>query len=341
MFFISVSIRLFGYPASLNGIGVPFPLSSEMSNPCETQINCPLDKNNKNSVENFKIGVPLDGVLALVIPQGETVKLVVEVNAVDALTNEEEKLGVIDEMNFSIIEADHEAVVNDIQKTTLLGRCNDREIVKLPVADLSSNRISVRSFEQDEIRFRVKFHVIEDFVRRSFGSPELTASLDGNSVEIDEKSKYPCSLNNSSSQGSMKSRLTCGFKTISKLKNRENRLYTIDLLKSSLVISDNKPDSVLRIRLQGNRKRAYAEFEMKLGYFLNAEVFDEILVQEPKITETVKTSRGKRWSYDIDEYNRHLKLKVQQNTHFSSSTASKRINVIIYAVGVFLTSFHI
>lgn len=96
----------------------------------------------------------MDGVLALVIPQGETVKLVVEVNAVDALTNEEEKLGVIDEMNFSIIEADHEAVVNDIQKTTLLGRCNDREIVKLPVADLSSNRISVRSFEQDEIRFQ-------------------------------------------------------------------------------------------------------------------------------------------------------------------------------------------
>ena len=187
----------------------------------------------------------------------------------------------------------------------------------------------------------MKFHVIEDFVRRSFGSPELTASLDGNSVEIDEESRYPCSLNHSSNQDSMKSRFTCGFETISKLKKRENRLYTIDLLKSSLVISGEKPNSVLRIRLQGNRKRAYAEFEMKLGYFLNAEVFDEILVQEPKITETVKTSRGKRWSYDIDEYNRHLKLKVQQNTHFSSSTASKRINVIIYAVGVFLTSFHI
>ena len=300
-------IRLFGYPKSLNGVGVPFPLSTEMANPCLTQINCPFDKNNRQ-IQKFDIAVPLDGVLSLIIPKGEDVIIVVELYGVDMLTNEEENLGTLNEMNFSILEEDNELVLRDEQKIVEKGsECNDRVFEKLPVEDFSSRRVNFREMENGMDFVLLKFHVIEDFDRKSFGKPELSMKIDGDKVFIPEKYKYPCG------------RTTCKFEQISKHENKVNRLYSIKIPK---VILNQISGEILTIKLQGAKKRAYAEIQMSLDHFLGEKQAMKTKDSQQKIIRKMKTpgsAREKRWNYDINEYNNHINQKIKQNQVFSSS----------------------
>lgn len=327
----SLKVGITAYPNSLNGVGVPFPLGSKLSNPCtapdKTKLICPMNKP-QEYVYEFYVEISVTGVLAMVIPQGEKLTAKLTISGVDEDSGSHIELGDITGITLAVLDKDDEAVTGSVLKARGEPSCNDREALgELLVTDHSSRRVEFRRFETDQQNpdeALIYFHVTEDEARRSFGNPALSMSLNDQTVDVPTQFEYPCE------QETADVKQTCQFNQLRELdEGRALREYKIRFNKNIDLLKDASGDSIITLRFKGVNRRAKGEISMKLDHY---GLDKEVLATTPVIIHTNSkkkaNNKSKRWAYSMEDYQEKI-------TEVVNGSSAMRISIAVALLALF------
>merc|ERR1712150_31868 len=307
-------------------IGYPVDTGDPCKNPEVSQLSCPLDKG-QNHVYKLMVRIALKGLLAAAIPKGETLTAKLIISGVDAFTGEERVVGEINNITMGVIDENDENVVHNRIKPRNLPVCNDRAPLEKSIfVDESSRRVKFKQYRVDddseygELQFTVK----ENITRRSLGRPELEITVNDEPLLIPEVHRFPCGQD------------TCEFVDDEETTDKYQTIrdYKIRFNKNSALIkaSENR-DSIVVIKLKGEKRRAHAEVQMPLWYYLGekSDSDPETVPQTTTAPVAKKSKRENRWEYNIQSY----QANIQQKS-YSSSTATAMFTLATLLFSIFI-----
>jgi len=338
---LTISVR--ACPQSIKPTCIPYPVST--GNACDTSrsmLDCPLNKN-QDHVYSILVEIGITGVLAMVIPEGETLEAKLVISGTDYFTREETVVGTIHGIKMAVLNENDENVLKNQVKTRGLPVCNDQKtILANEISDESSKRIVFEKYQldQDDADYGVlHFNVKEKSNRRSFGSPVLEMKIDGNVVEIPDDLKYPCADDQTG-----ENKQTCEFSSLDDtvfneygdLSGQSVRGYKIRFHRNVPSLPENlSDDSIVSLKFQGENRRAWAEVSMPLSVYTSGDeeksnVIEIIGESEPSVkkyksdgqsSKQVDKSRKERWTYNIKQYQSHIlqQYKTSASTGIYSS----------------------
>lgn len=327
--FDTLNLQVKACPNSLNGvcIGYPVDTGNPCTNPDVSLLECPLNKG-QDHIYNLKVRIALKGLLAAVIPEGETLTAKLIINGVDSFTGEERKVATISEITMGVLNENDENVVKNQIKPRAVPVCNDRPALPKSIfVDESSRRVKFKKYTvQDSTYSELHFTVKENETRRSLGRPELEITVNDDKLQIPEEQRFPCGED------------TCEFIDNSEktADDQSIRDYKIRFNKhSGLISSDQDRNSLVKIKLKGEKRRAHAEVQMPLWYYLGEESSEEVVSTIQSHTATTlapkKSKRENRWEYNIQSYQTHIQQKST-----SSSTATTMFTLVTLLFSIFI-----
>jgi len=310
-------------------------------------LECPLNKN-QDHVYSILVEIGITGVLAMVIPEGETLEAKLVISGTDYFTREETVVGTIHGIKMAVLNENDENVVNKQVKTRRLPVCNDRKaLLANKISDESSKRVIFEKYQldQDDSDYGVlHFNVKEKWDRRSFGSPVLEMKIDGQTVEIPDDLKYPCAEDQNGEK-----KQTCEFSSLDETAFNKNGVESGQSVRGYKIrFHRNVPslpkklsdDSIISLKFQGENRRAWAEVSMPLSVYTSGNEKSDVLemigesepsVKKVKSGQSSQQSRKERWTYNIKQYQNH----ISQQYKTSSSTGVCFSIFVIFIVQFF------
>lgn len=339
-------------PESIKPTCIPYPVSTAFpcDNPEKSMLDCPLNEN-QDHVYSILVEIGITGVLAMVIPEGETLEAKLVLSGTDYFTREEKVVGTIHGIKMAVLNENDENVIKNQVKTRGLPVCNDQKtLLENKISDESSKRITFEKYQldQDDSDYGVlHFNVKEKWNRRSFGSPVLEMKINGRSVIIPDDLKYPCGEDETG-----KKKQTCEFSSLDETVFNENggdsgqsvRGYKIRFHRNVPSLPKNLgDDSIVSLKFQGENRRAWAEVSMPLSVYITGDEKSEVIKiigesqpsfkhhKSEKSSQQVDKSRKERWTYSIKQYQNH----ITQQYKTSASTGIYSSVLVIFIVQFF------
>lgn len=363
--FDSISVSLSVETSSVKGMKIPFGIGNS-AQPCDHPdefpgLRCPLDKG-QNRVYSTHLSIQLGAVLSKMIPKGESLEVFINFKGVEKYSSNKMDLGTVSGWHLNVLEKKDPNVL----KKKLFKRgdkfsdktCFDKKLMAtVPeiIEDFSSRRIKFDRIDSDSDITSLFFVISEKRDRRSLGIPKMTVSKTHSVLEngrdsnfefdLPKEFTYPCGITG-----------TCEFVELGSVENESDvvyRRYMInfpsslfneviqqvarnDAAKSTETKYHQTLSFLIRIKIQGDKKRAHAEITLDPNDFNSfIEPGNSNSVEVPEMAKS-KSDRSLRWNYDMTDYATE-KLGQRVGSSSSSVKSLSKNTFLLFSAVLLLT----